>query len=464
MGFFKSSARIVGVLTFVWAMLAAYGLESLLAMRERFQRRFKWFLVSIIGSLSIFLTLMGILIHHYEIRCLAIIERFVSAYIHSDLLHPARYAWRHLPGAPREFAVEILTHLQEFLSFSNPRFYGPLLWLAAGLVLIGLSVYVKRFRSVGVVVACAFIFANLCHFGMFYNRAFLYEDIIEPPETVKWLKQNAAGDYRVLTRNQLANLDIAFLKELCTPDVNLLWEIPLFKVYSPLALDRYMDVKHLLDTEILRNGVQIPWYVAHNNLLNLFNIRYVIIENSVVLDGFIRRYTNPMVSLWENPDALPVYFLVNGVATVTDRAKTTRILHDSSVNFRKVALIEDTLDAELPETPARGTVRLWEKKARKLELEVKSETPSLLVMMRTYYPGWRAFVDGEERRLHRTNYIGCGVRVPAGISHVMLLYEPKTYKLGKAFSLYAIILCLAGILGCGVLELVQHRMQPDCYL
>jgi hypothetical protein len=70
------------------------------------------------------------------------------------------------------------------------------------------------------------------------------------------------------------------------------------------------------------------------------------------------------------------------------------------------------------------------------ELLVSTRTPAarLLVVSDTFFPGWRARVDGEEVDIRRVNFVARGVLVPPGEHRVHFRYEPRGLALGAALT------------------------------
>ena len=66
----------------------------------------------------------------------------------------------------------------------------------------------------------------------------------------------------------------------------------------------------------------------------------------------------------------------------------------------------------------------------------------ILVLSDTYYPGWRAFVDGVERPILRANHVFRAVVIPAGAQEVVFSYEPDSFRYGLLVSVAAVALWL----------------------
>ena len=69
-----------------------------------------------------------------------------------------------------------------------------------------------------------------------------------------------------------------------------------------------------------------------------------------------------------------------------------------------------------------------------IRLEVEAVGDGVLVLTDTYYPGWRAWVDGAEQNILRTNYSFRGIMLSAGHHTIDLMYEPKSFELGLSIA------------------------------
>jgi len=90
----------------------------------------------------------------------------------------------------------------------------------------------------------------------------------------------------------------------------------------------------------------------------------------------------------------------------------------------------------------------------RIVMEAVVDTPAWLVLTDTYYPGWRAEVNGVETEIVPASYAFRGIAVPAGKSRVELRYEPSSYRVGLFMGLVGILVMvglaaarLGGLLG-----------------
>ena len=63
-------------------------------------------------------------------------------------------------------------------------------------------------------------------------------------------------------------------------------------------------------------------------------------------------------------------------------------------------------------------------------------------MAQTYYPAWRAFVDGARTPLWRANHAFQALEVPAGTHRVRLVYVDTRFRLGAVVSAATFLICL----------------------
>jgi hypothetical protein len=63
----------------------------------------------------------------------------------------------------------------------------------------------------------------------------------------------------------------------------------------------------------------------------------------------------------------------------------------------------------------------------RVEVEVESALPGILVLREPYYPGWFVEVDGQPARLLRANVLFRGVEVSEGSHRVVFSYAPFSF-------------------------------------
>ncbi|MCC6409635.1 MAG: YfhO family protein, partial [Planctomycetes bacterium] len=100
----------------------------------------------------------------------------------------------------------------------------------------------------------------------------------------------------------------------------------------------------------------------------------------------------------------------------------------------------DATDATEPPT----RVEVVSRTPTELRLRAERERPGYLVACRSWFPGWRAYVDGVERPLLIANYAFQAVRLEAGAHEIVLRYEPWSLRLGAWLAVLGLVLGTLG--------------------
>ncbi len=104
---------------------------------------------------------------------------------------------------------------------------------------------------------------------------------------------------------------------------------------------------------------------------------------------------------------------------------------------------------ELVSPPARGGVRgggsgtaeLISETPSSLTIQTASQSAGTLIVRDTYYPGWRAYIDGNEVDITQAEPFFRSVAVPSGEHTITMEYVPKTVYAGGAITLILLLIC-----------------------
>ena len=89
-----------------------------------------------------------------------------------------------------------------------------------------------------------------------------------------------------------------------------------------------------------------------------------------------------------------------------------------------------------------GRLSFSRDEAEAVAIDCDAPCPGLLVLRDTWYPGWRATVDGAETPIYRVNGCFRGVSVPNGRHTVSFTYRPRLVYWTGALSLAVTALLL----------------------
>ena len=89
-----------------------------------------------------------------------------------------------------------------------------------------------------------------------------------------------------------------------------------------------------------------------------------------------------------------------------------------------------------------GKVKLLSYKANRFNLEYEADSDAFLYVSDTYYPGWRAYVDGKETKIYRANLAFRAIEAPKGRHTVVFKYVPMSFYIGLVLTIIGILLCI----------------------
>jgi len=254
------------------------------------------------------------------------------------------------------------------------------------------------------------------------------------------------------------------LKEISLPSMNLLfqlhdiWGIDVIRVkrvddlYKAFTTTPSISATHLIDLY----GVKYITSVTPLGENNKFELVYARLEG---LEGkredLLKENT---IKLYRNHNPLPRAWLVKDFKVMDSRAVLSRMTGKDFRPGGEVLLEEDPKWTNPPFTKggrglSGGEAEIISESNNRLTLQVEGAEDSLLVLSDTYYPGWKAFVDGAETKIYRADYTFRAIPLNAGIHRVEFVYDPMSFKLGVGVT-------LLGIFGCfGLLSMSRGKRR-----
>jgi hypothetical protein len=152
------------------------------------------------------------------------------------------------------------------------------------------------------------------------------------------------------------------------------------------------------------------------------------------IDRHLRLVSDPKqpLRLYENTTPLPNAWLVSDVEVVRTEAQALTAISDPSFDPRKKVVLEgrQTQTTGKVSRQDAGAPRTFRPNVNKLIVDVDAPQDSYLVVNDTWYPGWRASVDGKNVPILHGDYLFRCVQVPQGKHLVEFSYEPISFWFG----------------------------------
>jgi len=146
-------------------------------------------------------------------------------------------------------------------------------------------------------------------------------------------------------------------------------------------------------------------------------------------------------AIYEYTKSLPRAFLASSYIKETDNQKTADLIYDPQVNLREQLILTQDPPLALTDDP-NETTDISEYRPTKITIRTSSQTNQLLFLSDTYYPGWKAAIDGQPAPVLRADLAFRAVPVPAGDHQVVMTYFPDSFRNGLVIAAMSLIVSL----------------------
>ena len=243
------------------------------------------------------------------------------------------------------------------------------------------------------------------------------ESFIAETDFVKWLlsKEPNTYEYRIAEYSRgglTTSNNLAYFRFHC------------FNGYQGAKLRIYQDA---IDVA----GGENPFLQA------LANVKYIVSDSPIKDTTAYKEVYKGSNIIYQNKLALPRAYFADDYKIETGLNILNNI---RSANFdpRKLAYVEKDPGRKIDKADSNATAKITKFDIHNIDYDVNAVGNNFLVLSEVYYPaGWKAFVDGQETEIYKTNYLLRGVIIPAGKHKLELKFRPEIYFTGKTISLAA---------------------------
>lgn len=431
---FRAPAMILQLLRFTVAILAAYGLQALLDLRNADQAE---------SRARMLRTARTVLIAGAALFAVLLLFK-------ATLAETLSGAWFVKAGEMEQYrqqygqqAGQVIAQLKQvrFTTFWNDAVtFALLLACAAGVAWLYLKETIRPALTLALLI------------GMTMVDLYIVDNKLIQPKPAASIEQGFPLDETIAflqeqNRNSTEPFRVFPLGNLFSEKTYAYHGLQSIGGYSPAKLKIYQT---LLDSCLYRS--LNPAFPLNMNVVNMLNVRYLVVPGRLPEGMFPVAHVNSgqRSVTYENPSALPRATLVGDVITATTDREVFSLLNSQAFDPRRTAVIQGAVPADLaPPEPGDG-VQVKKYAAHQIVLESRAHAPALLVLSEMYYPaGWKATVDGAETEILRANSVLRAVRVPAGTHTVEFSFAPPMYWAGLTITnvawLTALVLVLVGL-------------------
>ncbi len=422
---FRAPSMALALMQFAFPIMAGYGISSIISWRKDQSQQGKK-IISIGMIISVIFLLIGFLFS----------AMFKDAYL--DAVASSQIGQR-LPAELHTFIWDKMIsdwYVTAFIAIA-----------AFALIYF----YVKRSVPQGIFYFAIFgllIFDlwRVAYRPMEYDEVSIEEKYFQKKDWVEFLEQDNSL-YRIA--------DFASR----SPNMAAYWHLQNVNGYHAAKVRVYQDILDAAN-QIERGSTS---NLRNTLLWNLLNVKYIITDKNLSGNGQLMfnigpdgkaqslkssypvRYQSNTTQnyVFQNMEALPRTFFVD-YAVKAEKMEILNHLRNADFNPRETAFVEKELPVDLDKPTPKANAKVMDYKFHNIKIEASATGNNLLFLGEVYYPpGWKAFIDGEETEIFKTNYGFRSVIVPEGKHTVEFKYESEQFRLGKTLSIIANIITFA---------------------
>lgn len=332
------------------------------------------------------------------------------------------------------------------------------------------------------VIVFILVIGELLVYHFYYNSLIKVDEWFQKPESVEFLEKDKSlyrifpfgGEFSWFTiylqsRGWLG--DKTLLKNhlgVLEPNFNILFDIDSLEDIHGLKMKRQWRLAVWLDMigvfPRLTSAIDFPkknrikLSKGFVKILGLQNVKYVLSFFNIESEGLILKkkidFKEQMLPLriYENKYVLPRAYVVGAAKIITTNdellqdLKMIRALHNPDFEPEKTVILEKDIGLSNSDNFEGSEAKIIKYDSQEIEIEADLKDNGFLVLANSYYPGWKVFVDGEEKEILRANYVFQGVKLNQGRHEVKFVFDPLSYRIGKYISLFTLA-CLVFYFG-----------------
>jgi hypothetical protein len=184
----------------------------------------------------------------------------------------------------------------------------------------------------------------------------------------------------------------------------------------------------------------------------LTGTKYIILNRGTQMPeelGLQKAYDNE-VAVYEIPGTMRRATIYHASQLASNTISDLDLLYDESFPFRSVLLVSETPEYQqvLPDSGAPESVEIVEHEIARQRYKVEMATAGLLFISENYFPGWKVKVDGVEKKLLKADYTFRAVSLDKGSHDVEIYWEWPRYTGSRLVTILTVIFSGLGIATC----------------
>jgi hypothetical protein len=218
------------------------------------------------------------------------------------------------------------------------------------------------------------------------------------------------------------------------------------------------DIVQAMCASVTMNVLELEWHTWQSRLL--LGVRYTVSDKPPLGDSKDVFTGQSKLKVFENPNAFPRAWAVHEIDQA-DRGQVRMAINDHLEQLRLKAFTQEKLPPLKP-CSASDDVKIDKYAGESVSIAANLGCDGMVILSDTYFPGWRAQVDGKPAEIHQVDNALRGVYVSQGKHQLRMDYRPTQAYLGAALT----VLGWLGVLGLAVFwkDRPGGRAHPELHV
>jgi len=320
---------------------------------------------------------------------------------------------------PLIFLSIVLTSLwifipkEHLLVVKNNLFLPTVLFVFSSILFFALIVAQRKSKFttiICIIIATVTVF-DLLRFGWkfmpFTQRSYLFPST----KTLTFLQENL-GEFRIMTTDS----------RILPPNFSAIYRLQSIDGYDPLYLLRYGEL--MAASERKKTDITPPFgfnrIITPRNfdskIIDLLGVKYILSLSELNSPKLKEVFREGETRVYENKTVLSRVFFVSKITYAKDNKDAIRLILNASFVSNDTAIVELIQSgASIPPLGWKvGEAEIVQYSENKIVINTKNTGDGFLVLTDSFYPTWKATIDGVGAEIYRTDYNFRGVVVPSG--------------------------------------------------
>jgi len=286
------------------------------------------------------------------------------------------------------------------------------------LIIVSLLVFMPRIKKYSSFIYILLIFLalfDLMRFGFkfipFTNKEYLFPQT----KTISFL-QSQKGIFRIMSAD----------RRILPPNFTTLYRLQSVDGYDPLFLNRYGEL--ISASERGKPDISPPFGFDRiinpanfeSRVVDLIGVKYILSLSDLKSEKLKKVFQEGQTRVYENSKSFPRTFFVEKVYYRNNKNDVIELIFNENFDLKRKAIIEDADFKRIDFISKRslGEAKIKEYTENKIVIKTQNKGEGFLVITDTFYPAWKAKINGKETRIYRTDFNFRGIFVPKGEHNV----------------------------------------------